>query len=124
MDLCVESDIRPVTGTDSCDRREAGCHWCHLLQALSPHLSDIVGVFLCTQALPLHLGAALQLGKKNDLFIRGHKLVEEYPQQVSGYGKYPISKAILPPISPDVAPTLAMFCPVVFLILPGHVMVR
>ena len=34
------------------------------------------------QALPLHLGAALQLGKKNDLFIRGHRLVEEYPQQV------------------------------------------
>jgi hypothetical protein len=34
------------------------------------------------QCLPLHLGAALQLGNKNELFIRGHRLVEEYPQQV------------------------------------------
>ena len=36
-------------------------------------------------ALPVmavHLASALQLGRKNDLFIRGHKLAEEYPQQV------------------------------------------
>eukprot|EP00775_Hariotina_reticulata_P001960 gene1960-2287_t len=32
-----------------------------------------------TQALTTHLAAALQLGKKNELFLRGHKLVEEYP---------------------------------------------
>lgn len=31
------------------------------------------------QALPAHLVAALQLGKKSDLFLRGHKLVEAYP---------------------------------------------
>ena len=32
-----------------------------------------------TGCLPTHLAAALQLGRKNELFIRGHKLVEEYP---------------------------------------------
>ncbi|KAF6256091.1 hypothetical protein COO60DRAFT_1471149 [Scenedesmus sp. NREL 46B-D3] len=32
-----------------------------------------------TQALSTHLAAALLLGKKNELFLRAHKLVEEYP---------------------------------------------
>eukprot|EP00873_Tetraselmis_striata_P027901 jgi/Tetstr1/448165/TSEL_035456.t1 len=31
--------------------------------------------------LPTHLAAGLQLGKKNELFIRGHRLVEEYPER-------------------------------------------
>lgn len=34
------------------------------------------------QVLPLHLGAALQLGRKSVLFMHGHKLVEEYPKLV------------------------------------------
>ncbi|KAF8071217.1 APC6 [Scenedesmus sp. PABB004] len=33
-----------------------------------------------SQALTTHLAAALALGKKNELFLRGHKLVEEYPE--------------------------------------------
>ncbi|KAG1653808.1 hypothetical protein FOA52_007854 [Chlamydomonas sp. UWO 241] len=32
------------------------------------------------QVMPLHLGAALQLGRKSELFMRGHRLVEEYPK--------------------------------------------
>ena len=32
-----------------------------------------------TGCLPTHLAAALQLNRKNELFIRGHRLVEEYP---------------------------------------------
>jgi hypothetical protein len=28
------------------------------------------------ECLPAHVGAALQLGKKNELFLRGHKLVQ------------------------------------------------
>lgn len=32
------------------------------------------------QAMPTHLAAALHLGKKGDLFLRGHNLVDSYPQ--------------------------------------------
>jgi tetratricopeptide (TPR) repeat protein len=32
-----------------------------------------------TECLPPHLAAALALGRKNELFLRGHQLVEEYP---------------------------------------------
>lgn len=31
--------------------------------------------------LPVHLAAALELRKKNELFLRAHKLVEEYPEK-------------------------------------------
>ncbi|GAX80885.1 hypothetical protein CEUSTIGMA_g8320.t1 [Chlamydomonas eustigma] len=41
---------------------------------------------LSLQALVIHASTALQLGKKNDLFILGHKLTEEHPQEaVSWY---------------------------------------
>ncbi|CAM6099881.1 unnamed protein product [Calypogeia fissa] len=32
-------------------------------------------------SMPLHLGAALELGKKNELFLRAHGLVQEYPNK-------------------------------------------
>jgi anaphase-promoting complex subunit 6 len=32
-------------------------------------------------SMPLHLGAALELGKKNELFLRAHSLVQEYPNK-------------------------------------------
>uniref|UniRef100_A0A383WBY8 Uncharacterized protein n=1 Tax=Tetradesmus obliquus TaxID=3088 RepID=A0A383WBY8_TETOB len=38
-----------------------------------------------TQALSTHLAAALQLGKKNELFLRAHKLVEEYPSSAQAW---------------------------------------
>ncbi|EIE23608.1 TPR-like protein [Coccomyxa subellipsoidea C-169] len=39
------------------------------------------------EAMPVHLAAALELRKKNELFLRGHKLVEEYPDRaVSWFG--------------------------------------
>ncbi|CAL8472035.1 g11577 [Coccomyxa elongata] len=39
------------------------------------------------EALPVHLAAALELRKKNELFLRAHKLVEEYPDRaVSWFG--------------------------------------
>ncbi|KAL2620164.1 hypothetical protein R1flu_000369 [Riccia fluitans] len=31
------------------------------------------------RCMPLHLGAALELGRKNELFLRAHSLVQEYP---------------------------------------------
>jgi anaphase-promoting complex subunit 6 len=31
--------------------------------------------------MPLHIGAALELGRKNDLFLRAHNLVQEYPNK-------------------------------------------
>jgi hypothetical protein len=37
---------------------------------------------LSLQALAVHASSALQLGKKNDLFILGHKLTEEHPLMV------------------------------------------
>lgn len=40
-------------------------HWCHT--AINP------------QVLPLALSCALVLGRRSELFMRGHKLVEEYP---------------------------------------------
>ena len=40
------------------------------------------------QCLHLHLGAALQLGRKSDLFMLGHRLTEEHPDQVGG-GEHP-----------------------------------
>eukprot|EP00887_Chlorella_sp_A99_P002438 scaffold10.g2438.t1 len=33
------------------------------------------------ECLPAHLAAALELRKKNELFVRGHRLVEEYPEK-------------------------------------------
>ncbi|KAJ7299336.1 hypothetical protein O6H91_Y249500 [Diphasiastrum complanatum] len=33
------------------------------------------------KSMPLHLGAALELGRKNELFLRAHNLVQEYPQK-------------------------------------------
>ncbi|KAK9905515.1 hypothetical protein WJX75_001308 [Coccomyxa subellipsoidea] len=39
------------------------------------------------EAMPVHLAAALELRKKNELFLRAHKLVEEYPDRaVSWFG--------------------------------------
>ncbi|KAG0597202.1 hypothetical protein M758_UG320200 [Ceratodon purpureus] len=31
--------------------------------------------------MPLHIGSALELGRKNDLFLRAHNLIQEYPQK-------------------------------------------
>ncbi|KAH9554615.1 hypothetical protein CY35_08G072400 [Sphagnum magellanicum] len=31
--------------------------------------------------MPLHIGAALELGRKNELFLRAHNLVQEYPNK-------------------------------------------
>ncbi|EFJ07248.1 hypothetical protein SELMODRAFT_272183 [Selaginella moellendorffii] len=33
------------------------------------------------KCMPLHLGAALELGRKNELFLRAHNLVQEYSQR-------------------------------------------
>ena len=46
------------------------------------------------QCLPLHLGAALQLGRKSDLFMLGHRLTEEHPDQVGGTAWWTKSAAI------------------------------
>lgn len=41
----------------------------------------------CLAAMPVHLASALELGMKNELFIRSHKLCEEYPHRaVSWFG--------------------------------------
>jgi anaphase-promoting complex subunit 6 len=44
---------------------------CRLLEKDPYHLT----------CMPLHIGAALELGRKNELFLRAHNLVQEYPNK-------------------------------------------
>lgn len=39
----------------------------------------IVAPLSAPQLLPAHLAACVALGKKNELFMKGHQLVEDYP---------------------------------------------
>ncbi|KAK9828405.1 hypothetical protein WJX81_004996 [Elliptochloris bilobata] len=37
------------------------------------------------EAMPVHLTASLELRKKNELFLRGHRLAEEYPDRAAAW---------------------------------------
>jgi anaphase-promoting complex subunit 6 len=46
-------------------------HFCSVLERDPYHLA----------CMPIHLAAALELKRKNELFLLAHKLVQEYPQK-------------------------------------------
>ncbi len=69
LDLCcihMSLYASPMLGLPL--NKEIGCR---LLEKDPYHLT----------CMPLHIGAALELGRKNELFLRAHNLVQEYPNK-------------------------------------------